>query len=234
MAIFPFIETDSIIQVNDKFRIDSKKTFISKDEADITLVEVEPEAGSGFIDITGTSYKDWYFDWEYASNGEKVISVRVTTDGVPTTKTLTVLVLSEAEDNLFSTDQELKSHESDILKYVPEGKNTFKYMHREAQKQMLEDLYRMGITDINNIKLTKEAIIDIEEVKEWSRFLTLQLIFADLQTTPNDYHQTKSEDFKKWALESRHKSILKLDFNGDGIISDGEYTDIQHRRLSRV
>ena len=58
MAIFPNAELEEVVQVDDKTRLDARKSFVSKDEADVTLIEVEPEAGSGFIDVTGSSFKD--------------------------------------------------------------------------------------------------------------------------------------------------------------------------------
>jgi len=234
MSVFPFIETDSVVQVNDKFRIRATKSYISKGEADITLVEIEPEAGDGFIDVTGGSYKDWFLDWQYATDGIKTVTVRITTDGAPVTSTLDVVCLTEVDDYLFSTDQELKTHETDILKYVPEGYNTFKYVHRESQTQMLESLYRIGITDTQGNKLTKDAVIDVDEVREWSRFLTLQFIFSDLSTMIGDYFSGKEAEYREWALESRQKAIMKLDLNGDGSVSQGEGVDITWRRLNRV
>lgn len=234
MAIFPFIESDSVEQVDDKLRIDASKSFVSKDEAAITAVEIEPEAGNGYISVFDSNPKNWYLDWEYATEGDKTVTVRVTTDGAPVSKTKTITVLSEADDKLFSSDEDLQKHETDVLKYVPSGRNTFKYAHREAQTQILEDLFRIGITNISGQKLTKDAVVDVDEVKEWSRFLTLQFIYNDLSNQVGDIFSQKSEQYKSWALESRQKSILKLDINGDGNVDSTEGVDMTWRRLRRV
>ena len=40
MAIFGVIESDPVVQTNDKVRLKAMRSFISKDEAEITLVEI--------------------------------------------------------------------------------------------------------------------------------------------------------------------------------------------------
>lgn len=235
MAIFPFIEVGETEQVNDKLRISAVKSYAGKDEASaITDVEIEPEAGAGFISVFSSKVSDWYLDWEYATDGDKVISCRVTTDGSPVTSTKTIAILTEDDDYLFSTDDDLFRSETDILNYVPKGRNTFKYAHRYTQIQILEDLYRIGITDSDGNKLTKAAVVDIDEVRQWSRFLTLELIFLDVSNAIDDIFQQKSAIYKSWALESRQKAIMKLDINGDGDLDSRDGVDITWRRLDRV
>lgn len=223
MAIFPHIDAETTVQEDDKTRIDATKSFVDKGENAITLVEIEPEAGNGFIDVTGSSYKDWFLDWEYATAGTVTASVRITA-GVsgPTTKTKDVVVVTEAADKLFSNDQDLKIHEHDILKHVPVGKNSFKYMHRRAQVLILDWLDRKGYTDTSGVKLTKAAVIDITEVKEWSTFLTLALIFADISNVPEDVFDQKAGLYTTKMLDARNRSILRLDFTGDGSVELGE------------
>ncbi len=234
MAIFPFIEVGDIEQVNDKIRISGIKSFVSKDEADVTEIEIEPEASAGFISVFNSNSKNWFLDWEYATDGTKVISIRVTTDGAPITKTESIELLTEDDDKLFSVDDDLQVHETDILGFVPVGRNTFKYAHREAQTQIIEDIYRIGITDIFGDKLTKAAFIDVDEVKEWSRFLTLQMIYSDISNAVGDIFAFKRDQYKGWALESRHKAIMKLDLNGDATLDSTESVDITWRRLVRA
>ena len=234
MAIFTNIEVDSIIQVDDKIRISAVKTYQSPDETAITSVTIEPEVGAGPIEVFSSNQKNWFLDWEYSTDGTKVIELVITNGGGSQSKTLSVSVLTEADDKLFSSDSDLTSHEADILNYVPAGRNTFKYVHREAQKQILEDIYRLGIVGTGNQKLGKDAIVDIEEVRQWSKFFVLQLIFRDVSTSVGDKFEQLSEMYKMCALESRHKSILKIDLNGDAVLDSTEGIDITWRRLKRV
>ena len=222
MAIFPHIETEVTVQENDKTRIDATKSFVDKGEAAITLVEIEPEAGAGFIDVTGTSYKDWYLDYEFATAGTITSTVRITTDGAPTSRTQTIAVVTEAVDKLFSNDQDLKIHEHDILKYVPQGKSSFKYMHRRAQSLILDWLDRQGYTDTGGVKLGLDAVVDITEVKEWSTYLAISLIFADISNVPDDIFDKKVGIYTTRMLDARNRSVLRLDLTGDGNVEVGE------------
>ena len=232
MAIFPNIEAEDIVQVGDRTRIDVSKSFVTPDEATTSLVRVDPETGvAGFIDIT--SVKGLVLDWEYSTDGDKVITVEVTTDGLPVTKTLTISAITEADDKLFSDDYDLKLHESDILKYVEKGRNTFKNTAREAQTQILEWLYRNGYTDFENNRLTKASVIDIQEVKEWSRFMVLMLIMDDQSNQIGDIFHAKARMYESMMQESRTKAILKIDTDGDGS-TDGEGFDLTTRKLIRV
>lgn len=235
MAIFPYIELKSTVeQVNDRLRIDVSKSFADKSEAAISNIEVEADTGSGYISVFDSKQSNWFLDWEYATAGTKTVGCRVTTDGSPTIRTIQLEVLSSADDKLFSDDSDLVLIETDILKYVPEGRNSFKYVHRLAQTQILEDLYRIGVTNTSGDKLTKDAVVDIEEVRQWSRFLAMQFIFLDVSNAIGDIFQQKSDIYKSWALESRHKAIMKLDLNGDGNLDSTEDLDITWRRLRRI
>lgn len=234
MAIFPHIQTEKTVQVNDRFRIDVSRSYTTKDEAAISLVEIEPESGFGFIDVTGNSVRDWFLDFQYNTDGVKTVSCRITTTGSPETVTFDITCLTEADDKLFSDDDDFLQHESDVLKYLKNGKNSFKNYHREAQRMILEYIYRIGITDRDGNQLTKDALIDVDEVRFWSKYTTLALIMFDQSTTPGDQFALLAQNYMSKANDSRHDSIIKLDINGDGTIDSKEHVDITWRRLVRV
>lgn len=235
MAIFPDLVSDKLVAVGDRLRLDATNSIKTPDEAAITLVEIDPD-GSGFVDVTGNSSKDWYLDWEYSTDAGSPYSatVRITTDGAPVTKSLSIAVISEADDKLFSDDQDLKDLETDIIKYLPKGRNSFKYAHREAQNQILQYLYKVGIFDVQGNKLTKDAIIDVEEVRFWSKYLAHKLIHMDLSTIPGDQFDVLSQKYSAEMNYWRHASRVKLDLNGDGSIDSEEGVDITWRRLDRA
>jgi hypothetical protein len=221
--IFPNLQLEDVVQANDKTRLDATKSFISKDEAAITLVEVEAETGSGFIEVGAPGVaKDWYLDWEYATTGSKTVSCRITTDGAPTTKSFTLEVLSSVEDNLFSYDSDLTALEADVLRWVPAGRNSFKNYHRKAQRLIVAWLNENGHTDSAGLALTKDAIVDIEEVRSWSAALTMQLIFRSISNDPLDTFSEKSKQYESMALTHRNRAVLRLDTDGDGEVSLGE------------
>lgn len=231
--IFPNLELESVVQVKDRTRLNGTKTFVSKDEEAITVVEIEPETGNGYIDVTGTTSKDWYLDWEYATDGSKTVSVRVTTDGAPTVKTYEIEVIDVDDDKLFSNDQDLKTHETDILKWIQPGRNTYLDVHRRAQTLIFSYLDEKGITDQDGNKLTKAAVIDISEVKEWSTFLTLKLIFEGISNSTDDVFRFKAIEYAKKEYEARNRAVFRFDLNGDELLTSSDVTNISSVRAIR-
>lgn len=235
MAIFPHIEVEDIIQENDKIRIKADKTFISKGEAAITLVEIEPSSGAGFVNVTGTSSKDWYLDWEYATEGAVTITCRVTTDGAPVSVTESISVVSAATDKLFSNDQDLMVHEHDILKWIDKdnGRNSFINVHRRSQELILAWLDEKGYEDTSGNKYTKAAFVNVDEAKEWSTFMTLRLIFEDLSNGIDDIFDLKSKKYKSFEISARNRAVLRIDTDGDGTVDTHEGHRIVSQRLVR-
>lgn len=227
--IFPVLELENIIQVNDKTRLDGVKSFQSPDEPVITLVEIEPESASGFIDVT----EKLYLDWQYATEGTKTVTIRVTNSGGSNTYVKTIEAISVADDKLFSNDGQLVANEPDVLNFVQAGRSSFLNVHRTAQTRILAWLDENKIYDINGDRLTKENVIDKEEVTEWSKFLTLKIIFEGLSNNVGDIFHEKSLGYEKLANASRNRGAIRLDLNNDGVITKGENSDLRSVLLVR-
>jgi hypothetical protein len=237
--IFPLLETEPIVQVNDKTRISASKTFIS-DEAPITLVEVEPEVGAGFIDISGSLplySKNWNLDWAYATAGTKAITLRVTTDGAPVVFTKQVVVLTEADDALWSTDEDLMIHEPDILKWVKSGRATYKDYHRMAQTRILEWLDNLKIWNKDGKAFTKADItpaIAKEDLKRISTYWVLELIFAGISNKTDDVFFQKQKAYGGMRKDLQgERSRIRADWNQDGDVDDFEEFRIKSMVLHR-
>lgn len=228
MAIFPNLELEATVQVNDKTRLNGNKTFISPDEEAITLVEIEPVTSGGFIDVTSSKY----LDWSYSTDGTVTVTVRVTTDGAPVTFSKTIEVVTEVDDKLFSTDAELVPHEPNILSFVRSGRNSFLDIHRMAQDRILTYLDEKRIWDTEGNRLTKAAITDLEEVNDWSKFLTLRLIFEGISNSVGDIFDQKAEKYKVMEHVARNRATLRLDLDGDTDTDDSK-VDIYSQRLVR-
>jgi len=237
MAIFPKIRLDRVVQIEDGTRLDATSTFISKDEAAITLVEIQPEATESFVDVTGTGSnlsRNWFLDWQYSGASRTVdVTVRVTTDGAPVTFTKQMQVLTEADDKLFSDDYDLLVKEEDIIKWLPDGRTSFKYKHRQVQTMIVEDFNERGVTDRNNVKLTKDAFVDIEEVRQWALSMVLSLIFRDNSNVVGDIFEQKANDYMSEGLTHKHRAFFRLDLDGDGNITSGEESPFRTADLVR-
>lgn len=228
---FVQIDTDSVLQVGEKFRIDVSKSFGTPDHAAITAVRIKPSATDSFIDVFSTKQSDWHTDWIYQTSGSKQITVEIE-DGTDTfTGTYNLTVLTSAEDKLLSNDQDLISVEPEILKWLHKYRNNYNWAHRRAQKEILEQLYKDGRRTYENEKYTKAHILDIEEFRQWSTFLTLRIIFNSISNSIDDFFAKKSKDYLKDEHNWRTKSYLKIDRNADGEAGLDEAYNINHVEL---
>lgn len=235
MAIFPMIDKDAKAQVSDKIRISGVSSFVSKDEAAVTLVEIEPESGDGFIDVTGTSATDWYLDWAYAgATRTATISLRVTTDGAPVTSTSTISILTSADDKLFTADSDLLRIESDIHDMLPAGRSSFKFMHRKVRDLVLDWFNEMGFRNTDGTKISEDEVLDVDEVKKWSEYWVLGLIFEDASNTVDDKFGLKSKIYESKALEARKRAVIHLDLNKDAVVDNTEYVNVSSLSLRRT
>lgn len=214
MALFPHLQTESTVQVNDKTRLNASKSFGSAGGS-ISKIEIDPD-GSGFIDVTA----DQYLDWQYSTTGNKTATVRLNDVD---TATRTINILSIVEDKLFSSDDELIAHEPDVLNWVRDGRNTFLDIHRRSQEIIIAWLDEHRIWDTSGNRLTKDDVIDIEEVNEWSKYQTLALIFEGLSNAVDDIFAQKASRYRELRDGARNRAALRLDRNGDGETDSVKY-----------
>lgn len=223
MALFPVLKTEDTLQVDDKTRLDGLSTF-SPDGVAITLVEIQPEASAAFFDVTTAKF----LDYQYATAGAKVATLRVNTSF---TVTKTITVVTAAVDLLFSGDQELIPHEPDILEFVRAGRNSFLDVHRLSQDRILESLDADGIYDSDGTRLTKDQLFGIADVNDWSKFLTLQFIFEGLSNAIGDIFDQKSLKYREMANAASNRRGIRLDLDIDAVVDFNR--DLKSRILIR-
>lgn len=242
MPIFPSIEIEPILQSGDRTRINASKSFATKDVGAISKVEIDPGTGT-FIDVTNatdaTDLSTAYLDFAHTVTitGTKTIQVRVTCGTGPSattaTATATMQIITAADDHLFSSDADLVSAEPDILRFVKEGRNTFLDVHRSAQDEIVRYLDEKGYTDAQLNPLTKNAIVDVNEVRLWSKFMALRMIFEGLSNTSDDVFRSKADRYEEREQTHRNKALLRLDIDGDGKTYQDEGVYIQSGNLFR-
>jgi hypothetical protein len=157
----------------------------------------------------------------------KLVTIEVTQTPDVTTSTKTIDAFSEAGDNLYSTDFNLQVHEPDVLRYVKKGRSTFKDVHRRAQETILAWLDKEGFVDVYGNKYTKAALVLSDELKEWSTFTALRLIFEGLHNAVDDVFMEKAKRYKGLETFHRERAVLRLDTDGDGVANQFEETDIR-------
>jgi hypothetical protein len=233
MNCYPIIESDDVVQVGDKIRIDVSKTFVARPDgiSAIKKIEIKPTTDAAYLVIHDTSatvttfaQKDWYLDWVYA---DKLIAtvvtdvhhilVRVTlTDDSVFTSTKNITILTEVEDDLYSIDGDLFLHEWDIMKWLPDGKSSWKYMHRRAQSRILSYLDEKGFKTNDGSVLTKTNIKDKYDLKEWSTYMTLYLIFSTVLNSRGDIFTKKAEFYENKESRANNR-VIRIDSDGDGV-----------------
>jgi hypothetical protein len=234
MAIFGVLELEDVVQVGDKTRLSGVKSFVSKDEAAITLVRIKPESTGSFVTVSGVSltYKDWYLDWSYATSGTKTVTIEITAGSVQTF-TRNIEVVSEADDKLLSKDADLIAYEPDILKWVPSGRSSFLNLHRASQRLILDWLDSIRIWRNDGTKLTKDDISVTDDLKQLSAFLTLEMIFFGLSNKVDDTFLQKAKLYYSRAEGVKNRGRIQADFNGDGDLDSGENEDMKSFKLVR-
>lgn len=217
MAIFPYLDLETTVQVGDRTRLDASKTFFTPGLGDVASYEID--AGDGYIDVT----TDKYLDYAFGSSGVKQIVCRVITasgvdvSGATGVGSASLTVVTAAQDNLYATDQDLKQHEPDILKWVEDGRNTFLNIHRRAKKVMLDWLTREGYRNWNLSSYNGTEFYNLEEVNQWATFTALRLIFEGMSNSTDDIFHQKSLRYSEMEMKWRSTLMLRIKFpNNDG------------------
>ena len=235
--IFPKLNLETVLQVEDKTRLNASRSFVS--DGSVTDVLIEPEAGAGFISVFNSDQEKWYLDWAYQTDGVKTVTVRVETD-TPSSRDITysITVLSKLDDSLFSGDSDLVGYEPDILNYLPRGKNSYLYAHRKAQEVIIAYLDEQRIWNEDGSRITKDQIAAItndeirDQFKQWSTFQTLLIIFNSIQVSNEDIFEDKKRHYEMLRDSARKRSALRLDRDKDDVIDSSAY-DIRTIRMLR-
>ena len=231
MSIFIDAVIESIIQVKDKTRIDVSNIFAQG--ITLTDVTIEPESGAGDISVFNIDSSKWYLDWAYATDGEKTITVTAT-DGIsPQIETFTLSVLSSVDDNLYSNDSQLFQLETELKNYLPSGKNSYKYAHREAQNRILSYLDRKRIWNTDGTVVTKTQV-NTADVARWSMFETLIVIYEDLVVSVGDKFKDKVARYTEQRNIERDRGAIRIDIDSDQSISTSEILELKTFNLVQV
>jgi PKD repeat protein len=201
--IFPILKSDSVVQVSDKIRFDASASFVNGDPVDT----YEIDAGDGYVDVS----TDKILDWAYTAAGTKTVSLRLTRDLDVEVVVKQITVLTALDDRLFSSDKDLVAHEANIFDYLPKGFSSFNHVHRSAQQLILDSLSQRGYYTDTGVPLNKNDLFNVEEVKQWSKFLVLSMIFSNAQNEVGDFFAQKSQTYKDLSERSASRAFITLD-----------------------
>jgi hypothetical protein len=241
-ALIPNIIIEPTIQLNDMTRIDVSNSIVSASATaglEYTYkIEIFKEMvlEHSYTFPSDTILKDAVLDIMYTTDGVRTVTFTMSdNDTTPNTQAIskTQTVVTIVSDYLYSEDYELIQYEQDILKYIRDGRNTFIDFHRAAQTEILNYLDREGVRDVNGDKIIKTSFIDITEVKEWSKFIVLRMIFESLSNVKEDIFFIKATKYKAMENEAKNRVILLFDVDGSGTVTANETISIKHGKLLR-
>ena len=240
MALFPSITLETVLQVDEKTRLDASRSFVTDDEV-ITDIFIQPSASDPFISVyNGGDTDKWVIDWAYELDSFKDVAVQIIANSGSKTKTYMagINVLTEEVDALLSTDNDILPFEPKIHRYLPRGKNSFIYAHRKAQERIIAYLDEQRIWKNDNSRYGKLDLSTVtdpdfkEQFRQWSSFETLLIIFESFQVSSGDLFQEKKLEYTALRNSARTRSALRLDQDGDGELDITPY-DIRTTRMVR-
>lgn len=170
---------------------------------------------------------------QYVDASQRIITVAVTNGTQTDTKYFYINTFSEDGDYLFNTDQDIIAHEPDVMKWVVDGRSSFKDVYRRSQRIIIAWLDEKGYVNQYQNKYDKWDIIDIEEVRQWSTYMSLRLIFQGISNSVDDVFSVKAKNYSLLEEGARQRAILRLDTNSDGIADATEGLNIYSGSLFR-
>ena len=219
--LFPKADIDSLVQIQDMFRIDASKSFATTGEV-ITEVNIYPDFSNNpgtVFNVFETDTECWVLDWAYETAATYTIRLELKTAGDSKIIEYTIEAITEAIDNLFSDDSMIYALESELRKYLPYGRNSWKYIHRKAQEEILDYFYRNAILNPDNTKILKSQIIG-DSLEKWSTHEALLFIYQDIKSSNAASFNEKLKDYSAARAESRERYLIEYDSNKDSVVDE--------------
>lgn len=229
--IFLDFKSEGLVQVGDKTRLDVSNSFVS-DNIPLTDIEIAPN-NIDYVSVFNAGDSDkWYLDWSFSASGETTIGVRATDGANTVSQTYTVTIVSEAEDNLYSNDSQIFAIESELKRYIPSGRNSFKNIHREAQSRILNYLDRKRIWNDDGTPYNKNQLNLEGSLSKWSLYETLVIIYSDLFVSGGDKFAEKLNEYKALRQFERDRGAIRIDKDSSGTIdNNSEFQDLKTFRM---
>jgi len=229
--IFINANFENYVQINDKTRIDVSKTF--SQSVSITDITIKPSATDTAVSVYNSGDTSlWFLDWAYTSAATNTVTIVATDSGATTyTKELTIESVTEATDYLYSNDRDIFKIETELKDYIPDGYSSFNYVHREAQQRILDFINRKNLRNRDDTRFLKTQLNLDQDIRRWSTYEALQIIYSDLFVTGGDKFAIKADTYTKERDKLRTQNALRIDYNKDGTIEPGETVNIRTTQL---
>lgn len=213
MSIFGVIKSDDKVFTGDQIRIDVSGSFLAPALVYATVShEVSFDSQVTWYNITSKKIVDWIF----TTAGVRTIHLRLSTTQPASQvfqKDITVLDLTAQK--LFSLDSDLYIIEPEIDQYLPKRWTSWNLVHLKAQEYIIDWLSEKKMTKRDGTKYAVADLLDLQEVKQWSVYKTLEFIYEGNSNIVGDLYSIKRDKYRELANEKASRSQLSLNFNGD-------------------
>lgn len=135
---------------------------------------------------------------------------------------------------VFSTDQDLVAHYHGIDCFLGSSRTSFILNHEEALKEIVQMIRNRGQVKQGNDDTLKHITrfdffrID-EEVRQASKYKTLEFIFRGISNDPDGIFQLLANKFERKFSDAFETLILTLDEDDDGVIDAKEDDSLRIR-----
>jgi len=129
-------------------------------------------------------------------------------------------------DIVYSDDNDLLQESRDIMDFLAKGDDSFIAYHVSARNDIVQTLRNTGeikTVDYLPKQLTKWDLLDMGEVRQASKYLTLAKIFFDVSENVEDKSFSKYKSYKGMYGKAFDLFRLSIDKNDDGISDEIEY-----------
>jgi len=221
--LFPKADIDKKVQNYDMFRIDASKSFFTGDIEDLTDVNIYPEFATDpgvVFNLITEDQECWVLDWAYKTEADYTVKIEMKTSTLTEEVTYIVTSVTSSEDNLLSDDSMIYALESELKRYVPEGRNSWKYLHRAARNEMLDYMYRNHIVNPDGTEILASQLKSESNLEEWAKYETMLLIFQDIKSSNSEAFNEKLVDYSEKRANARKRYVIEYDSNKDGNVDE--------------
>jgi hypothetical protein len=129
---------------------------------------------------------------------------------------------------VYSDDQDLKDEVPEIMNWAASTETTYILRHQSARDDIVQSIRNKGQFKQSNstglpLQIEPFDLLDIEEVRQWSKYLALSKIFENLSKDKDDIYMARSKMYSDRARDAGKLYYASLDLDDDGV------TDLEER-----
>lgn len=138
---------------------------------------------------------------------------------------------------LFSSDADLKKEQFDINNHLPKGVDSFAHFAEAARDEIIQRFRNQGkatYSDNRFNNFSKWDVLDIDEIRQASKYLVLSKIMFDASTEVDDKYYQKHRDYMEMFGAAFKLYFISWDKDNDGTEDVNERLGIRSVEFTKV